>query len=104
MKCFNPSISLTIFHCGEGQFSTTVVRAWWIVWVRKGLPVLATVTVAEAMKWSRAVVSPSDSVVSENSALNSLVRLGRQSVRRVRSVWYCSGGNRFLSILANRLA
>ena len=46
---------------------------------------LANVTVAEAMKWSRAVVSPSDNVVSENSALNSLVRFGKQSVRRASS-------------------
>ena len=41
--------------------------------------------------------------MSENSALNSLVRLGKQSMRRTSSAWYCSGGNRYVSNLANRL-
>ena len=75
-----------------------------MVWVRKGLLVLAIATAVDATKWCKAAVSPSDSVVSENSALNSLVRLGKQSVRRANSAWYCSGGNSSLSILANRLA
>lgn len=72
--------------------------------MRNGLFVLAIATAVDAKKWSRAAVSPSDSVVSVNSALNSLVRLGRQSVSRSSSVWYCSTEKRFLSILANRLA
>lgn len=60
-------------HCDAEQFSTAVVRAWRMVCVRKWLPALATVAVAEGRKWSRAVVLPSDSVVSENSAVTSLL-------------------------------
>ena len=39
----------------------------------------------EGHEMEQGVVSPSDSVVSENSAWNSLVRLGKQSVRRASS-------------------
>ena len=62
------------WHYVEGQFSTTVVRVWWTVRVRQGLGVLTTATVAEATKWIRVVVSHFDSVVSESTALNSLLR------------------------------
>lgn len=68
-----------------GQFVTTVDRVWWIVWVTKGLPVLATMMSEDARKWRRAMVSPPDNVMSE-SWVNWPVGLGRQDMRRVRSV------------------
>lgn len=62
------------------------------------------VTTREVVKWSKAVVSPVDRGMRWGSIMKSFVRLGRHSVRRNSKSWYCSGGNRFLSILANRLA